>query len=61
MSNQSSIPVVDIQSFAMSFGSKEVVKDLSFTVSRGEVFGLLGSNGAAFSLIPNHYTQLSIP
>jgi ABC-2 type transport system ATP-binding protein len=39
-------PVVDIQSFAMSFGSKEVVKDLSFNVNKGEVFGLLGSNGA---------------
>ena len=38
--------VVDIQSFAMSFGPKEVVKDLSFTVNQGEVFGLLGSNGA---------------
>jgi ABC-2 type transport system ATP-binding protein len=30
----------------MSFGPKEVVKDLSFTVNPGEVFGLLGSNGA---------------
>lgn len=30
----------------MSFGPKEVVKDLSFTVNQGEVFGLLGSNGA---------------
>jgi ABC-2 type transport system ATP-binding protein len=41
-----SSPVVDIQSFAMRFGPKEVVKDLSFTVNQGEVFGLLGSNGA---------------
>lgn len=30
----------------MSFGPKEVVKDLSFSVNQGEVFGLLGSNGA---------------
>jgi ABC-2 type transport system ATP-binding protein len=43
---QSSLPVVDIQSFAMRFGPKEVVKDLSFTVNPGEVFGLLGANGA---------------
>ena len=28
------------------YGSKEVVKDLSFTVNQGEVFGLLGANGA---------------
>ncbi len=39
-------PVVDIQSFAMSFGPKEVIKDLSFNVNQGEVFGLLGANGA---------------
>src|ERR1700734_803984 len=39
-------PVVDIQSFAMRFGTKEVIKDLSFVVNQGEVFGLLGSNGA---------------
>jgi ABC-2 type transport system ATP-binding protein len=46
MPNQSSIPAVDIQSFAMRFDDKEVIKDLSFVVNQGEVFGLLGSNGA---------------
>lgn len=30
----------------MTFGKKTVVKDLSFTVNRGEVFGFLGSNGS---------------
>lgn len=30
----------------MCFGAKEVVKDLSFTVARGEIFGFLGANGA---------------
>ena len=39
-------PVVDVQSFAMRFGRKEVVKDLSFSVNQGEVFGFLGANGA---------------
>ncbi|HEX4104511.1 MAG TPA: ATP-binding cassette domain-containing protein [Candidatus Paceibacterota bacterium] len=46
MANQTSLPAVDIQSFAMRYGPKEVIKDLSFTVNKGEVFGLLGSNGA---------------
>lgn len=39
-------PIVDISHFRMAFGDKEVVKDLSFTVNRGEIFGLLGSNGS---------------
>jgi ABC-2 type transport system ATP-binding protein len=43
---QSSSLVIDIQSFAIRFGEKEVVKDLSFTVNQGEVFGFLGANGA---------------
>jgi len=30
----------------MKFGDKEVIKDLSFTVKDGEIFGLLGSNGS---------------
>lgn len=38
--------VVDVQSFSMNFDRKEVIKDLSFSVSKGEVFGLLGANGA---------------
>lgn len=30
----------------MKFGDKEVIKDLSFEVQKGEVFGFLGSNGS---------------
>jgi ABC-2 type transport system ATP-binding protein len=43
---QSSQSVVDVDLFGMSFGRKEVIKDLSFSVNRGEVFGFLGANGA---------------
>jgi ABC-2 type transport system ATP-binding protein len=39
-------PVVDIKSFVMRFGQKQVIKDLSFRVNKGEVFGFLGANGA---------------
>jgi len=46
MSAHASTPAVDVDSFAMRFGSKTVVKDLSFRVEAGEVFGLLGANGA---------------
>ena len=38
--------VVDVKHLKMSFGAKTVIKDLSFSVKQGEIFGLLGSNGS---------------
>lgn len=38
--------IVEIKHFKMKFGSKTVIKDLSFTVKAGEIFGFLGSNGS---------------
>ena len=39
-------PAVSLSHFKMKFGSKTVIKDLSFEVYKGEVFGFLGSNGS---------------
>ena len=38
--------IVEISHFGMDFSGKTVIKDLSFDVKRGEVFGFLGSNGS---------------
>lgn len=38
--------IVSISHFRMDFGKKTVIKDLSFDVHQGEVFGFLGSNGS---------------
>ena len=38
--------IVEIKHFRMDFGSKTVIKDLSFDVRAGEIFGFLGSNGS---------------
>ena len=38
--------IVEVKNFKMSFGNKTVIKDLSFDVKKGEIFGLLGSNGS---------------
>lgn len=38
--------IITIRHFQMKFGNTTVIKDLSFTVKRGETFGFLGSNGS---------------
>ena len=38
--------IVEVKNFKMDFGNKTVIKDLSFDVKKGEIFGLLGSNGS---------------
>jgi len=38
--------VIEVQHLVKRFGAFVSVDDLSLTVARGEVFGLLGSNGA---------------
>lgn len=35
------------------YGNREVIKDISFTIEKGEVFGLLGHNGAGKSTTIN--------
>ncbi len=38
--------IIEAKHFKISFAGKTVIKDLNFTVKRGEIFGLLGSNGS---------------
>lgn len=41
--------VIEVQHLAKKFGTFEAVKDVSFTVYKGDVFGFLGPNGAGKS------------
>lgn len=38
--------IIEVKHFKISFAEKVVIKDLTFNVKRGEIFGLLGSNGS---------------
>lgn len=38
--------IVEVKNFKMKFGNKTVIKDLSFEVKKGEIFGFLGANGS---------------
>ncbi|MBY0579071.1 MAG: ATP-binding cassette domain-containing protein [Burkholderiales bacterium] len=46
---ESPLPVIELESLQRRFGGFTAVKNVTFSVSRGEVFGLLGANGAGKS------------
>ena len=50
-SDSDASPVIDVQSLGRSFGSLVAVRDVSFSVHRGSIFGLLGPNGSGKSTI----------
>ncbi|ARP67360.1 MULTISPECIES: nodulation factor ABC transporter ATP-binding protein NodI [Mesorhizobium] len=52
---------IDLDQVTKSFGSKLVVKGLSFTVGTGECFGLLGPNGAGKSTIARMLLGMTRP
>ena len=39
-------PVIDAQNIMSSYGSRDILKVLTLTVNRGEIFAMLGDNGA---------------
>jgi len=42
----STVPAAEVNHIFKSYADKAVVNDLSFSVDRGEIFGLIGPNGA---------------
>lgn len=43
---EAAVTVVTVQGLCKKYGSVTAVKDLSFTVHQGEIFGILGPNGS---------------
>lgn len=43
------IMILSVKNLSVTYGTKQAVKDLTFTVSQGEIIGLLGANGAGKS------------
>lgn len=37
-------PAIQIENLAKNYGSKKVLKDICFTVNKGEIMGFLGPN-----------------
>jgi len=53
--------MITVRSISKSFGHIEAVKNVSFTINKGEIFGILGPNGAGKSTIVNILNTLVKP
>jgi ABC-2 type transport system ATP-binding protein len=53
--------MIQVRSVSKSFGSIEAVKNVSFSIDKGEIFGILGPNGAGKSTIVNILNTLVKP
>lgn len=53
--------ILKVNNLTMNFGGLKAVDDLSFTVKKGEIFGLIGPNGAGKTTVFNCITQFYKP
>ena len=53
--------VIEIKHLAKSFGSLEVLKDINFTVAKGEVVSVIGSSGSGKSTMLRCINLLEMP
>lgn len=63
INGMSSTPVIDVERLNLTYGDFHAVKDLSFQVRPGELYALLGTNGAGktstLEIIEGHRTATS--
>ena len=57
----STVPAIEVEGLTKRYGEITAVRDVSFTVGRGEVFGFLGPNGAGKSTTINVLCTLTTP
>ncbi len=53
--------VIEVENLSKHFGKFKAVDDISFNVSRGEIFGFLGANGAGKTTAMRMLCGLSLP
>jgi phospholipid/cholesterol/gamma-HCH transport system ATP-binding protein len=54
-------PIIQVEDLRASYGTRTIVRDVSFTVLRGEIFGVLGGSGSGKSTLLKHMIGLHKP
>ena len=44
-------PVVSLKNISLYYGKRQILDDISFDINKGEILGMLGSNGVGKSSI----------
>ncbi|MCO5222445.1 MAG: ABC transporter ATP-binding protein [Thermomicrobiales bacterium] len=58
---ESGTPAIDVRDLSKHYGAVRAVDDISFSVGRGEIFGLLGHNGAGKTTTIRMMTGRTVP
>ena len=54
-------PVISVEGVYKRFGQKQILTDVSFSINRGEILGILGKNGAGKTVLINSLLGLIKP
>jgi phospholipid/cholesterol/gamma-HCH transport system ATP-binding protein len=54
-------PAIEVQGLTMAFGSRVIQRELSFAISRGGIFAIMGGSGSGKSTLMRHLIGLETP
>ena len=55
------IPAISLESLSKSFGSQQVLREITFSVPKGETYCIIGGSGQGKSVLLKHVMRLLLP
>ena len=59
--NDAAVPPIEVRDLTMAYGATIIMKDLTFSVRRGEIFVVMGGSGSGKSTLLKHLIGLKRP